>query len=484
MIFLRKYNELDKHIKASLWYTICNFFQKGVSFLVIPLYVRLLSTEEYGKWSVFQSWAGLLIIFASLNLYAGVFTKSLIDIPNYRERNTYTSSMQGLGTFVSLIFFVIYMLNDDCFSAFIGVDKNIMILLFLYFVVYPAISFWNTRQKVEYKYISMVIVTIVMTLLTPTISILLLKYTSLRADALILGYLFVQCGVGLFFYIWNFWKGKCFYNKKYWKYAVKFNVPLIPHYVSLIILGQSDRIMIKHYCGESDAGIYSFAYQIANMMSVFLSAINGVRVPWSYEKLKDRGYRKLKEVTNYLCVLMGIITVGVALLAPDLVKVFGTSEYEKAIFVIPIVSLGVYFTFIYDVFCTVEFYYGSTSYVMIASVSGALLNILLNALLLPRYGMIAAAYTTMVSYLGFMLMHYFFMRRVLTSNGIQNNIYDIHFMIVVTVILLIVLFLIFMTYKNNLIRYISVIVFVILGIIFKDKIKKVISLLRRKRLNS
>ena len=69
MNIIKKYNNMAVQAKASIWYTICNFFQKGISFVVVPIYVRLLSTSEYGDWSVFQSWRDILIIFASLNLY-------------------------------------------------------------------------------------------------------------------------------------------------------------------------------------------------------------------------------------------------------------------------------------------------------------------------------------------------------------------------------------------------------------------------------
>ena len=369
--------------KASIWYTICNFFQKGISFIAVPIYVRLLTTDEYGDWSVFQSWRDILIIFASLNLFSGVYTKTLVD--NKDDRDRYTSSMQGLGTIVSLGLFVIYFLTHDWCNRIIGLETPYMMLLFLYFIVYPAFSFWGTRQRVEYKYKPMVIVTIIISLLTPGVSILLLLKTDLRTNAVILGYLLVQSGIGLIFYVYHFWKGKCFYHKDYWVYASKFNIPLIPHYLSLIVLGQSDRIMIKHYCGESDAGIYSFAYQIASAINALILAINGSRVPWTYEQLRIKVYNKLKGITNTLVLMMAGMVLFVALISPEIIKIIGTADYQIAVYVIPVVTLGVYYTFVYDLYASIEFYFGATKYVMYASVTGALLNIVLNAIFIPKY---------------------------------------------------------------------------------------------------
>lgn len=422
MKIIDKYNNLPIQAKASIWYTVCNFFQKGISFIAVPLYVRMLTTDEYGQWNVFQSWRDILIIFATLNLYAGVFTKTLIDKVNERDR--FTSSMQGLGTLVTLALFSLYYISHDWCNKQIGLETPYMLLLFLYFIVYPGFAFWTARQRVEYKYRPMAVVTILITVLTPAISIILLKTTELRTNALILGYLVVQCCVGLIFYIFQFLKGKCFYNNEYWRSAVKFNVPLIPHYLSLIILNQSDRIMIQRCCGDSDAGIYGFGYQIASAINVLISAINGSRVPWTYANLKARVYDRLKAITNALVIMMSVMVLFISLLAPEIIMLLGTPEYNVAAYVIPVVTLGVYYTFIYDMYASIEFYYGATKYVMIASMTGAILNLILNWIFIPKFGFIAAAYTTLVCYVVFMIMHYLFSRKVLQKQDINIAVYE------------------------------------------------------------
>ena len=421
MGMLEKYKNMPVQAKASIWYAVCNFFQKGISFIVVPIYIRLLTTGEYGEWNIFQSWRDILIVLASLNLYAGVYTKTLVDNKNDRDR--YTSSMQGLGTLITIGLLAVYVFARAWVNPLIGLNTPYMLLLFLYFIVYPAFSFWGTRQRVEYKYKSMVVVTAIVSLLTPALSLALFFMTELRELALVLGFLIVQCAIGIIFYVYHFIKGKCFFNKGYWKYAVKFNVPLIPHYLSLIVLGQSDKIMIKYYCGESDAGIYSFPYQIASAINVLITAINGSRVPWMYEQLKAKIYDRIGKITNMLILLMGGIVTFIALLAPEIMLI-GTAEYEEAVYVIPVVTLGVFFTFIYDLYASIEFYYGSTKYVMYASVTGAVLNIILNAIFLPIFGYIAAAYTTLICYIIFMLMHYLFARKVIKEQNISTQIYN------------------------------------------------------------
>ena len=461
-----KHKSMPVQVKASLWYTICSFFQKGISFIVVPIYVRLLTTAEYGEWSVFQSWRDILIIFASLNLYAGVYTKTLVD--NKDDRDRYTASMQGLGTVISLTMLGIYLITHDWCNEKIGLTTPYMLLLFLYFIVYPGFAFWSTRQRVEYRYRSMVLVTIIISVLTPVLSVVLLQNTELRAKALILGYLIVQCGIGLFFYVYQFWKGKCFYHDGYWRNAGKYNIPLIPHYLSLIVLNQADRIMIKNYCGESDAGIYSFAYQIASAINVLISAINGSRVPWTYENLKAKVFGGLKKITNALVLMMASIVLLISLLSPEIIRVLGTDDYQIAAYVIPVVTLGVFYTFVYDLYASIEFYYGATKYVMYASVIGAVLNIVLNAIFIPAYGFIAAAYTTLVCYIVFMVTHYIFSRKVLKEQGIEETVYENRKVFMLSFAITIVCLGSMATFNYAGVR-IALIAFIALGIVLKRK---------------
>lgn len=469
-IFL-KYKDLPVQAKASIWYAICNFFQKGISFIVVPIYIRILTTGEYGDWNIFQSWRDILIVLASLNLYAGVYTKTLVD--NKDDRDRYTSSMQGLGTLTTLVLFAIYIIARGWINKWIGLNTPYMLLLFLYFIVYPAFSFWGTRQRVEYKYKSMVIVTVIISLITPALSLVLFYFTNLRQFALVLGFLIVQCIVGLIFYVFHFIKGRCFFNKEYWKYAIKFNVPLIPHYLSLIVLGQSDRIMIKHYCGESDAGIYSFPYQLASVINVMITAINGSRVPWMYEQLKNKVYGSISKITNSLVTVMGAIVIFISLLAPEIMLI-GTADYKEAVYVIPVVTLGVFFTFIYDLYASIEFYYGSTKYVMVASITGAVVNLILNAIFLPLFGYIAAAYTTLFCYIVLMLMHFIFAGKVIKGHHISDKIYDNKLIFILSGLITIVGLGCMLTYSVLIVRIMLISAVLVTVFIMRNKILEIL----------
>lgn len=483
MNVVKKYKDMSVQVRAALWYTVCNFFQNGMAFLLVPVYLYFLSTAEYGKWVTFQAWKDILIIFASLNLYCGVYTKTLVDIKD--DRDKYTSCMQGLGTTITAVLFIIYLLLKKTAEEFLGYNSITIYLMFGFFIAFPSLQFWLTRQRVEYKYKKMVLVTIVSSVITPLLSIYLVVTTDLKSYAIIYGYLISQILIGLFFYIFHFIKKLKFYDKYYWSCALKFNIPLIPHYLSLIVLGQSDRIMIKKLCSDEDAGVYGFGYQIASVLSVVISAINGSRVPWTYEQLRDKTYSGLKRVSIYLCIMMGMIVLAVSLLSPEIVKIltiFGNKyeEYKIAIYVIPVVALGLYFTFVYDLFCSVEFYYGKTAYIMVASCIGAVLNIVLNAIFIPIVGLIAAAYTTLICYIVFMFMHYIFMKKVCRDEDIKDDVYDSKILFLISAVMFVLVVLCLISFNSNIVRYIAIVFFIVAAFVKKDLIISTIKEIKKR----
>ncbi len=473
--FIKKYQGMPIQAKASLWYTLCNILQKGIAFIVIPIYTRVLTEGEYGQYSLFQSWCNILIILATLNLYCGVFTKAMIDLEDDRDR--YTSSMQGLSTLITLIFFGIYLIGSSFWRNLLKMDPVTVYLMFLYFLTFPSFSFWSVRQRVEYRYMKMIAATLLSSVLTPLVSLFLLFFTSLRANAVIWGFLSIQILFGGFFYIYHFVKSPVVYVKEYWVHGLTFNIPLIPHYLSLIVLGQSDRIMIDAFCGEAKTGIYSLAYQVSMIMNIFVGAINNSLVPWLYAKLREKDYASMKKYCNLLCILLGVMTLGAILVAPEIVLILGTREYLEAVWVIPAVAISVYFTFCYGLFSAVEFYYSSTKFVMVASVIGAMLNVVLNYIFIPIFGFIAAGYTTLVCYFVFMVMHYLFMKKISRQHMDNEPVFDNRFIFISCLLLCIGAVIIAMMYNAMVLRLLLVLAIGVGAVLFR---KKLIALIRFK----
>ena len=463
------YKKLSIPKKASIWYFVCNVLQKGISFFVVPFYIRYLSTSEYGFVQIFFSWQAIFIIFATLNLYCGVYTKAMVDYKDDRDR--YTSSMQGLITVLSLFWFIIYLFLGNKWEELFEIDDITTYLLFFNFVTSPAVSFWSVRQRVENKYHQMVGLTLLKSIVTPLFCILILLFTDLRALGMIWCFLIVDTLFGLYFYINQFVKGKCFYDCYYWVHALRYNVPLIPHYLSLIALSQVDRILIGSICGKDKAGIYSLAAQISVIMSLSISAINGSLVPWLYEQYKINNYKGVKQNANELCVLMGALAFVVMLIAPEFVNIIGTEDYIDALWAIPPIVLGIYFSFCYGLFVNVAFYYSRTKYVAFATTVGACVSIIMNYLLLPHFGFISAGYTSLFCYFIFLFMHFYFMKKICMEELNGRSYYDEKFIWLSCLVLFVMMLTILMLYKTLYIyRYIALLAIIVMFVKNKENI--------------
>lgn len=464
------YKVMSEEKKSVIWYTFCNIMQKGIGFLTIPIITRLLSTSEYGEYSVFISWRDIFIIFATLELYCGVYTKLLVD--NQEEQDICTSSLQGLGFFTTTLFALIYFVFKDFINELLGFSTLVMVMMILYFYFFPAFTLWCTKQRVNNKYISMVVVTLISSLLTPIVSIILLLVTDMRAEAVIIGNSVIYILFGLFFFILNIYKGKKLFDKNYWTFSLKYNLPLIPHYLSMFVLNQSDRLMIKYFCNESKAGIYSLAYQISNIMNIVYNAVNNAFVPKAYKHLKNGEISELKTSSMNVIKFTAILTLIPILIAPECVLIMGGQEYMEAIYILPAVCMAVFARFCYSFPCNIEFYFSKTNSVMITSLIGAVVNIVLNWIFIPKLGYLAAGYTTLVSYILIMIFHYFFGKKISISNFGKSVFNDKeYFGIIIGCVLISIALLI--TYKYNILRYVIIAVISAVSIINYKKIIKI-----------
>ena len=92
---ISKYKNVPVEVKASIYYTICSIVQKCIVLITLPIFTRLMTTQQYGQYSIYQSWMNIVAIFATLNLQYGSFDTAMIKFENDRDR--YISSIQGIG---------------------------------------------------------------------------------------------------------------------------------------------------------------------------------------------------------------------------------------------------------------------------------------------------------------------------------------------------------------------------------------------------
>lgn len=457
--------------KAGLWFTIANVIQKGAAFIYIPLYTRLVSTSEYGQWSLWQSWYQMLLILSSLNLHSSVFNNGMLRYKEESARDRYTSCMIGLTFFttcaVTLVISIIYHIGGNL------IDLNQVMFLFLVVQLFvaPPFNYWMARARYEYKYKSVLIVTIAISASTPLVALYFINTFGANARSITASYVIPNLLFGLLFLFTAISKtGLYLYDKEDWTYALRFNLPLIPYYFANVVLGQIDRVMIANLCSDAEAGIYALAYQVSLALNILIAGINSAFVPWLYAKLESSEGSAVSSSINNLSKIIALSSVILVAVAPELLAILGPSEYREALWIIPPVVLGTFAVWYQTCFCNIEFYYAETKLISIVSIVIAVINIVLNYILIGVFGYLAAGWTTFICYILLAIGHYYLMRRAHILHSKDNlpiSAFNLGILLLTT--FFISLFIMFL-YQFVLVRYIfvSICIYVLLYSLYKE----------------
>lgn len=470
-----KWKNVPITLKVSSAYTICSILQKCLSFITLPLFTRLLTTEQYGQYTIYSSWSSILMIFLTLNLAYGSFQTAMIKYEN--KRSEYITSIQGICLFLSFCFLIIYFPLKKYWNIIFELP-TIMILLMISEIIFTtATQLWMSKMRFEYKYKSVVAVTLLISILSPVLAYILVCLFEEKGYARIVGYSLINILIGFFIFINNCKNGKKFYNKEFWKFALRFNVPLLVYYLSQVIFNQSDRIMISHMVGTSEAAMYSVAYNLAMILSFVLNAINDAYVPWLYGLLKNNRENENKNISLILSILISLMILCVIWYAPEIISIMAGSKYSKAIYVVAPVSMSLLLLYYSQLFINIEFYYEEKKLLVYGSTLAAILNIVLNYILIPIFGFVIAGYTTLISYIVFSIANYSAMRKCLKYNAFLDNLYDYRLLLLVLILFMSFGFSGVLLYDYLKVRlYITLIIFLIIFIYrkkFFDTIKKI-----------
>ncbi len=420
---LKFYNNASLAAKSAVAFTICNVLQKGIAIVTTPLFTRIMTTEQYGLATLYNAWSSIFSIFVTLNLSMGVFNNGMVKFED--NRDAFTSSLAGLSTLLAFFALGFVLIISDFLFLTTRLSKLLIYTMFATYLVSPSMDLWASRQRFEFNYKRLVIITLTNVLLTILISSISVIIFTHKGEAKIISTSLVTVIISLTLYIELFKRGKTFYKKEYWKYVLAFNIPLIPHYLSSILLNQADRIMIARYCGDSWTGIYNVAYGLAMSLYLVCSAVGNAFIPWLYRRLKARCFDDVSTTYEFLIIIIGVIALIIIIFAPELMIIMAPQEYYQGVWAIPPITLGAFLLFVYQMFSNVEIYYEKNRFIAIASTSIAILNIILNYIFIKPYGYIACAYTTFFCYFIFAGIHNIFANYIFKQENPGKKLYNI-----------------------------------------------------------
>jgi O-antigen/teichoic acid export membrane protein len=398
----------NKELKIGSAYTIGNIFNKGISFLMLPVLTRMLSVSDYGIVCTYVAVVNILLNVLSLSLHLTVRTINRDDdivLNDYIKIIVVTEvaifSVVGIISFLFCVLFHydwLYQLVVFCFAQ-----------SFFEAVLEIYLTKWMMEQEYKYRMIALVAPNI----LTFGLSILFIRaMTAEKYMGRIYGGLIAVSIIAIPLIISAMKKGRIVKYAYYLRWGLSISLPLIVYCISYLLMNQVDRVMITNMVSSYDTGLYSVAGSIGTAPTAVTSAIealwlSSLSLAFSEGRFSPVIIRKAQS----LAALSAGVCASVLLLSNEIIMWWVGNRYKDSIvYTIPMIS-GVFVQSLSNFYLGIEYQKKQTGYMAKVAIAAGLLNALLNWLFIPVFGAIAAAYTTLISYLLMLGLHVLYIYR-------------------------------------------------------------------------
>lgn len=476
---LNKYKFLSVAAKATIAYTLASLFTKGLGIITTPLFTRIMTPAEIGEFSTFSSWYSMIGVVATLSLSSGAFSLAMFEHPD--ERDKYSSSMIGLSSISTLVFVLIYLVDPRFWNGVLSLNTVEVTVMLAAFWIVPAMEYRITRLRFEYKYKQLIAISLTNAICGTALAIVaVLIGKQLGASNLapyrIIATQGVHCAVGLACAIYLICKGKNLVNLKFWKFALITNTPLIVNALAKHILEVSDRTMITSMVGKGATGIYSTLYTVSTLSLIVWGAIESSLLPYTFENLRNKTEENIRAIVSPLLAVFAGVCLLLTLVAPEIVRILAPAEYYEAIYIMPPVACGVFFSATYNIFGDILLYHKKTYWIMVSTITAAAANIILNYVFIQQFGYMAAAYTTLIGYIILTVMEYIFMRMVH-----KGRIFNELFILLISALLVGCSLACILLYDYTVARYAVIAVALLLAVLLRKKIMSLFKQMKKKK---
>ena len=464
-------SEGNKVIKSGVWFTVSNFIMKSIGFITTPIFTRLLTKAEFGDFNNFQTWMMILLYITSLNLEGSLIRA----VKEFRDDiDTYLLSMISLSMGSTIVWAIVCNVAYPIVGDMLSVNRVYLNCMFMYLFFAPTVNLFQNIERFKYKYKWTVATSMTVSIGASLLSVVLVISMPDKLFGRVIGYIAPTVIIGAVIFVYYLKKVKAI-NIQYWKYALPITLPYIPHLLSMYLLGNMDRVMIKRFCGSEDLALYSLAYTCGMIITMLLSSINSAYSPWLSDKLSEEDYNATRKISVIYIGVFSFVSIGIVLITPEILLILGGESYLEAKHVMPPVAAGCLLQFVYTIYVNVEQYEKKTIGMAVASAAAAFVNYVLNYIFIPAYGYIAAAYTTYIGYFVLLIIHMGYVKKI----G-KWNVYNNTLVFAIAVSASVLMFLNHFLLEVNIVRYILIVIYMLIVVAFVLRNKQQIRTLVKK----
>lgn len=384
--------------KTTIYNIVSTIILQGLAFISGPIFSGILGTNNYGIASVYLTWVQIASTVFSLQA-AGTIAIARVNFP-MEEQEKFQSSVFSLATICYVVFSALTLAICLIAGERLGVSLPMVAFGLAQGWGMYCVTAMNTKFTYEFKADKNFLLSVTTSACTIGVSIFLIYRfpADINYWGRIIGQSCVYTIIGAFLLIYILRQGKTLYNKNYWKFTLPIAIPTIFHLLAMIILNQSDKVMLQSMVSNSAAGIYSLACTFAAVLNTIYHALNNSWVPFYYEYTRQNQIEEMRKHARNYIELFTILSMGFILLSREVFHIYAQSSFWEGTDLIPVFSIGYYFVFLYSFPVNYEFYNKKTKTIAFGTGGAAVCNVVLNYFFINLWEIQGAVIATAVSH--------------------------------------------------------------------------------------
>lgn len=397
--------------KNTSFFTIGNILPKIASFFLLPLYSRYLTPADYGITSSMSVFSTILLVFFTFGV-----ERSLNRL--YFDQSSEVAKKNFLGTITisivttSLIGILLFFLFKDMVQK---IFINIPVYPFYFLAI--ATTFLGVINIVPSMYLRITekaSIFVGLSLASFLVNMLLTIYfvVVLKAGAvgvMLAGLLSTLVILPVYLLIGYRIINFCF-KPNILLSALKFSLPMIPAIMSAWVLNLSDRIFIDKFFSQAEIGLYSMGYNIAGVVLLLGTSFFTAYSPYFYRvanlESEETAKRKLGYLNNLFVMIILLIAFSIAFFSKPLIELLLDERYYPVAMYVPIIAFAYFFSLTNGAISLSMYQKKKTITIMFIILASAILNVSLNFVIIPKYGALGAASTTILAFFFQMVITY------------------------------------------------------------------------------
>jgi O-antigen/teichoic acid export membrane protein len=405
-------SEVHTAVKQTFVWGLGGVLIKAASFVMLPLYTHYLAPIDYGIWELLDLVMSLLGMLLNMGLTTAILKYYAAAETGEDRRGVISTSFVFALLTGSVVFTVGAALTPAATRALFGsgvssvyllISFTLAVMAYVGNVPYTLIRAKNQAERL----VSFDTVGAVVMLGLNIYFVLVLKLGLL---GVLLGPLVVGTVKVIMLFVWTRHDFGISIHRKYLRQLLVFGSPLVLSNLTMFVLNFSDRFFLREFRSLETVGIYAVGYKFGYMLNFLV--IQPFNMMWPARMYMIHKQADHRRIFRHMFVLYSLVLIGsglgLALFGPAALPILVDPRYVGAAAIIPIVTLAYIFLGIGSFLQVGMFLASRTMLIGVVSATAAVVNLVLNYVLIRFFGMAGAAWATLLGFLALAAGSYFF----------------------------------------------------------------------------